>query len=159
MSQLHANTRIFSRFAWLTVAMAMVGLSGCGALTNRTASSGVGSDVAKEAAPESDPKATCVVAFSSRGKAKSVTVPMDGPVPLDKLVAQVGGFRFRKSEVTIYRAVPGQPRPIRLKVQMEDGSKIKEEFNYAVHPGDRILVKEDTTTTLDVALKKIGLGW
>lgn len=50
--------------------------------------------------------------------------------------------KFRKMEVQLYRIVQGSGRTLNMPVEMQPGKKlVKFEQDYALHPGDRIVVK------------------
>ena len=61
----------------------------------------------------------------------------------------------RKSTVTIYRKTPNSAKPVRLAVEL-DGRKVREEFNYVVHPDDKILIGRDDTSTIDSLISYLG---
>ena len=88
--------------------------------------------------------------------------PLSGNKHLQEVLAENKAFRhFNRSEIELQRKLPngGYHRmPIEHSVAT---SRVDPEFDYVLHPGDRVVVREDPKTLvddmLDGALKPLGL--
>jgi hypothetical protein len=91
----------------------------------------------------------------SLGKMKEVTVPVGPETRVqDALDAAKASKRFRNLDVVVIRAVSNAMEP-QLKLQCRFDHKTRRigwESDYAILPGDRILVREDKSTPLDDVL-------
>jgi hypothetical protein len=94
-----------------------------------------------------------VVTRSARGKQESSQTPHVQGMLLHEALDKTGAAgRFRRCRISLVRAgVAG-----RMKVQYDNGRRqIEPLYDYALSPGDTVLVEEDTTTVVDDMLKAV----
>ncbi|HMO13414.1 MAG TPA: hypothetical protein PKD64_05985 [Pirellulaceae bacterium] len=73
----------------------------------------------------------------------------------DALVQSGATRRYRTMQITILREIPGHSRPVRLDVDYETSRKtVVESQNYAIHPGDRILIRPKDDNMISNLLNK-----
>lgn len=88
---------------------------------------------------------------------KMAEMPLTG----DMFVQQAVDFsrarrKFRRMHVTILRTTP-DGRPHRMECQYELAKRrVSPEFDYALFPGDRVIISEDTSNIFDDILDKAG---
>jgi len=70
---------------------------------------------------------------------------IDGPMTVqDALVAAGAPKKYRSMNVTLIREVEGSNRPLRMVCDYDAATRsVQIEQNYAIHPGDRILVEPE----------------
>jgi hypothetical protein len=65
--------------------------------------------------------------------------------------------RFRRMNVSLVRPLPEGKGPHKMDVKFEYAKRhVAPENDYALRPGDKIVVTEDTTTALDDALEAVA---
>lgn len=90
------------------------------------------------------------VEFREKGKKPDLMrLPMHGPLYVQDAIEQTEATkRFRRLEIELFRAAAGQAH--KMEVEYDRASKrVNPLFDYALHPGDRLVIIEDTRTTLD----------
>jgi hypothetical protein len=132
--------------------------SGCQAIDTNVASllSPTADQAATPAIKEDAP--TYYIEFRSEGgKSQAAAVPLTDVLYVQQALEQTKALKkYRRFKVEIYRPLPqggGHRLPInydRRKKRVDPGS------DYAVHPQDRIVVTEDTSTVLDDMLEKLS---
>ena len=76
------------------------------------------------------------------GRPSRRSLPFDKPITVAEAVDRANAFGpFASYEVYVERPVPQSGQAHRMNVQVESG-KVAASTNYAVFPGDRIVVKE-----------------
>ncbi len=83
-------------------------------------------------------------------------LPISEPLVVQDVLEKTGvQSEFRKMDIVLERPVPGQLQPLRLDVEYNPSTKMAEsQMNYAIRPGDRIIVTEDRSTVLDDIMEK-----
>ena len=151
------------RLTIVSMAAVMAGLVGCSVFKEQ-ASPKLSAEVTPGPAPDAPPTAKYVVEIRPEsGKAKTVEKPLTEPIHVQTAIAQTGAAKkFARAEIALYRPLPsGGWHKMQLEYDRETHS-IPPEYDYAVLPGDRIVVAEDTTTIIDDvmqrALKPLGIN-
>ena len=129
-------------------AMIMAAAAGCSSLGMNNLGGIFGEDE-KPAATE--PAAFYQVIFvPTEGKPQQVQRTLSGPMHIQDALDQVGATKkFRRIEVELMRALPSGDFH-RILCEYDLGTKrITPEFDYALLPGDRIVVKEDPRNVVD----------
>ncbi len=108
---------------------------------------------AKAETPELPPTDVCTVELHGEfGKPKRMTLPVTPETRAQQILEAVGAqSRFRKMDVVILRPTPGQPQTMVKLVCNYDPSnrEITWQSDYGVLPGDRIMIRQDTSTFVD----------
>ncbi len=131
--------------------LALTATTGCSTLPHAGTLPFLGKSA--ESAESSDPVSTCTVevrTMSRRPKLIEVPLATDTRVQ-DVLDACRASRRFRNPEVYVLRPTPESTDPaLKLACQFDRKSRrISLEFDYAVLPGDRIVIGEGKSDTLD----------
>lgn len=134
-----------SRFALTLLLVSCAVASGCSSLPATNNLSLVGKD--QSAGISVEPSGVCTVEMRSAGRrAKTVEVPVTPDTRVqDVLQASKAFKRFHLPEVVLVRQIqkPNQPNlKLNCRYDRRD-KKIGWESDYAVMPGDRIMVRED----------------
>ena len=88
--------------------------------------------------------------------------PLDQPKTVLMALQESGAIKeFPRMEVKLVRSIPGS-EPLKLPVFFQaDERKVESSTDYAVHPGDIIIVKKDNSNmisrTLDGVSSKLGI--
>ena len=122
-----------------------------------------GNNAAKTAAKEAGPAQTFFVDFQrSNGETKSAAVAWSNDLHVQDALRQTGGFRkFGRFDVELHRQLP-QGGLHRMTIDYARSTqRVEPEFDYVVHPGDRLVIIEREETFLDDAanavLEPLGL--
>ena len=93
------------------------------------------------------------------GGAKTYTGSIDDSMTISRALEISGAAKkYRVPEITILRRVEESGRGLRMDVDYDTKNKrIKPEQNYAIHPGDRIVVRAKKTSPLGSIGKHLGL--
>ena len=115
--------------------------------------------LARDAAEEGlDPKSSCIVEFRGGSRNKTVTVPVSAETRVqDALEVSRATSKFRNLSVFVIRATPQGPQPA-LKMACRFDRKERRigfESDYAVLPGDRIVVSEDHSRKIDQIVSSV----
>ena len=92
------------------------------------------------------------------GKQPQLTqLPLPDVLYVQQLLEQSGAARrFRRMKIEIYRQLPGGGGH-RLDVAYDRAThRVPPGADYAIHPNDRIVVTEDTSTIVDDMIESIG---
>lgn len=103
-----------------------------------------------------------LVVQPSNGKPRMIEKPLNGSKHLQDALTENKAFRqFNRCEFELQRKLPNGGYH---RMQIEHSvatSRVDPEFDYVLHPGDRVVVKEDPRTVvddfMDTALKPLGL--
>jgi hypothetical protein len=151
------------RLTVVSMAAVMAGLVGCSVFKDQ-ASPKLSAEVTPGDAPGAPPTAKYVVEIRpDDGKAKSVEKALTEPIHVQTAIEQTGAAKkFARADIALFRPLPsGGWHKMALEYDRETHS-VPPEFDYAVLPGDRIVVTEDTTTVFDDvmqrALKPLGIN-
>ena len=131
-----------------TAAVSLVVLSsGCTSLGTK----GMAGFFGDQEQPAPDPSSTYQVLFvPAEGNPEQLTRTLSGQMHVQEALDQVGAAKkFRRIQVELVRPLPsGQFH--RITCEYDLGTKrVTPEFDYALLPGDRLVVKEDPTNMFD----------
>jgi hypothetical protein len=151
------------RLTIVSMAAVMAGLVGCSMFQEQVKPQ-LSAEVTPGPAPDAPPTAKYFVEIRPEsGKAKSVEKPLTEPIHVQTAIEQTGAAKkFARAEIALFRPLPsGGWHKMTLEYDRESHS-IPPEYDYAVLPGDRIVVVEDSTTVIDDvmqrALKPLGIN-
>lgn len=128
----------------------LIAANGCANLTPSAALPFINQGTA-EAEPA--PTATCWVEMRPvSGKAKKIQLPITQDMRVDQVLDD-SRVSFRQMDVFILRQSPEDPNQhVKLEIRFDrDTGQVKWDTDYAIHPDDRIIVKEETLTVFDEA--------
>lgn len=75
----------------------------------------------------------------------------------DALVDSGAVDKFKGMKIDLARKVPDRSEVLRLEINYDHKeSKVIEEWNYAIHPGDEILVHREDVGALSAVFKSMG---
>jgi hypothetical protein len=76
---------------------------------------------------------------------------IDGPLTVQSALERSGALdRFRNMDIEVYRVVKESNRGLKLNVSYDGRSKtVTPDYDYALHPNDRIVVTSKTNSALD----------
>ena len=107
---------------------------------------------------------TCEIHIRShRGEVKAGRVPMTEGMTVQDVLAGVQVDRvFKRMTIELQRPTKKSHRPLKMPVTYSRKQKhVDPAYNYALQPGDRLVITEDTSTAfddmLDGALDRIGM--
>lgn len=104
------------------------------------------------------PQAKVIVEMHpDKGESKLVERPLTEPTSVQQMLVQSGATKnFRRLTVDLVRPLPtGGYHKIALSYNRES-KRMNTESDYALQPGDRLIIIEDTTTMFDDAMQKVG---
>lgn len=85
----------------------------------------------------------------SFGKPKIYTGTITEPTTVQTALELSGAYEsVRRPQVDLYRVLPGGQPPLKLPVGLK-GKLVRYEQDYAVHPNDRIVVRQTSHNALD----------
>lgn len=92
------------------------------------------------------------------GRVDSYPMPLDEPLTIQQALEQTGMLNyFRRQEIYIERGVRGAGRPLRMTAEFDYSEQaVTPDTDYALYPGDKLVVKEDTTSLFDKTLEGLG---
>jgi hypothetical protein len=92
------------------------------------------------------------------GKTDAYPVPLENPISVQQALVETGTlYYFRRQKLFVERQVPEAGRSLRMPVKFDYGAgAVTPDTDYALLPGDRLIVSEDTTTIFDQAMEEIG---
>lgn len=122
--------------------LAIVALTGCQSLTTQQ----------QPAAPSRD-TVTVQIRASNRSP-KNIQVPLTPEMRLQDVVDE-SKAPFRNKRAYIIRTSPKTGEQHKLEADFGANRRISLEFDYAIQPGDRVVIAEDTTSSFDRVMKTI----
>jgi hypothetical protein len=150
------------RLTVLATAAILSGLVGCSMFKEQTEPK-LKAEVTGGPSPSGPPAAKFVVEVRpEKGKPQAVEKSLSEPTYVQTALEQTGALKkFKRATIEVHRPLPsGGWHKMNLEVD-NDTHRVPPEYDYAVLPGDRIVVTEDTTTALDDvmqrALKPLGI--
>jgi hypothetical protein len=149
------------RLTMLGVVAIVGSLSGCAALEEQPTPK-LGAQLALGNAPAAPAGKYVVEIRPEKGKPQHVERPLSGPTYVQNALVESGAIkRFGRMHVQLQRPLPaGGWHVMELEFDREL-KRIAPEYDYALLPGDRVVVTEDTTTVWDDvmvrALKPLGI--
>jgi hypothetical protein len=142
------------RLAWMLGLILLVTNVGCASLVTRSAA-----PLAEQ--PAYPPQESVVVEFHAEGgKAKSQEISLEpGMTVGDALDKCKGNRRYRRQFVDVRRTAPGGAVH-KMPINFDNGQRrVAHAANYALHPGDHVIVSEDPSTIVDdLAERYLGLN-
>jgi hypothetical protein len=151
------------RLTLVSLAAVMAGLVGCSVFKEQAAPK-LSAEVTPGPAPDAPPTAKYFVEIRpDNGKPQAVEKALTEPIHVQMAIEQTGAAKkFARAEIVLFRPLPsGGWHKMELEYDRETHS-VPPEYDYAVLPGDRIVVSEDTTTVFDDvmerALRPLGIN-
>ena len=145
-------------FGLLASVVALLGATGCSTLAlNQSASSAANAE-AKEAGSPDKKTPTFVIQFKTEGRlVASKTIPIEGDMFIQDALNKSGAFnRFRRSTIDLVRITPQGARHSMAVAHDRSKHRIEPQCNYAVHPGDTLVLTEDKSTVIDDMMGSFG---
>ena len=150
------------RLTLLASAAILSGFVGC-SMFKEQATPKLNAEVTPGPAPSAAPAAKFVVEIRpEKGKPQAVEKPLAEQTFVQSALEQTGALKkFKRAFVEVYRPLPsGGWHKMNLEFDREN-HRVPPEYDYAVLPGDRIIVTEDTSNLMDDvierAMKPLGL--
>ena len=145
---------------------------GCSTLTTSSLSSNLEQPVTENPvqqvsvlAETAETAETCVVEVQSyAGKGRRLEIPITDGMTVQDIVKAVQVRKlFSRITIELQRPVANSHKPLKMPVTVEGfGKHVNPAYNYAVRPGDRLVISEDPTNTfddmLDGALSPFGIS-
>jgi hypothetical protein len=151
------------RLTLVASAAILSGLVGC-SMFKEQATAKLNAEVTRGPAPSAPPAAKFVVEIRpENGKPKAVEKPLAEQTFVQSALEQTGALKkFKRAFVEVYRPLPnGGWHKMNLEFDREN-HRVPPEYDYALLPGDRIIVTEDTSNIMDDiierAMKPLGLS-
>lgn len=158
-----SNRPDLKRLTVLGIAAILSGLVGC-SMFKEQATPKLGAEVTPGPQANAPPAAKYVIEIRpEKGKAKSVEKQLTDPIHVQTALEQSGALKkWKRSEIVIYRPLPsGGWHKMNLEHDKEN-NRVPPEYDYAVLPGDRIIVTEDPRNMMDDmmerTLKPLGIN-
>lgn len=156
-------------FQMLAVVLIASSSIGCSTLTTSSLSSNLEQSVAEshvqQASVPAESAETCVVEVQSyAGKSRRLEIPITDGMTVQDIVKAVQVRKlFSRITIELQRPVANSRKPLKLPVTVEGfGKRVNPAYNYAIRPGDRLVLSEDPTNTfddmLDGALSPFGIS-
>jgi hypothetical protein len=140
-----------SRVAVFCFALVVISCGGCAALAP-------GHNDAEALADPDAPRYEVI--FASSGEPEVFEGVIKGPMTVQDALEESGATRrYRHLMVDLARAVPEKDHVLKLPIQWNHEERhVMEEQNYALHPGDELLVRRDTSGPLSAVLDTLSPG-
>lgn len=131
-------------------------LSGCSTL-NLFGSKQLPFGAASVEAPKTPPAKFVVEKHSKFGAPKTFEGTLSDQLTVQSALKAAGVRRIgRGMKIEVYRRVADTGRVIKLPVEYDARKKaVKMEQDYAIHPNDRIVIRQNSNSGLDKAVSKI----
>ena len=137
----------------------LVSASGCAALSPKATPK-----LAAELAPGSpgaEKSQGYIVEFrdAEGRKVQAVEKPISGDIHVQEALKETRAFsKWNRVHLDLIRQLPsGGEHRMKMEYTISN-RRVDPENDYQLHPGDRIIVTEDTTTPLDELMKKLSPG-
>jgi hypothetical protein len=107
---------------------------------------------------------TYTVRIYGRGKPKQMVQKLDRNKTVQDVINETGAEEmFSRMDITLVRDLPGSETKEKLSVDFDPGSRmVVVSQDYAIHPGDYVVIKKDMDNSFDKSVQKItgmlGLG-
>ena len=150
----------FPRFTLLAcILLASTFAAGCSSLPSGAGLPLLGAAKKNEAPAEASPQTMCTVEMHGSSKRpKAVQIPITPNTRVqDVLVASKAAKRYSAPDVVLVRQVQGgSDRSVKLACRYDrKENRIAWDSDYAVHPGDRIMVREDKSNPMGSMLNSV----
>jgi hypothetical protein len=120
--------------------LVIAGLTGCQSLTTN------------QGTIESQPETISVQIRASGRKPKNIQLPLTPNMRLQDVV-NVSNANFRNKIAYVVRTSPSTGEKHKLQAQFGSNRRISLETDYAIQPGDRVVIAQDTTSSFDRVMK------
>ena len=150
------------RLTVLSLAAILSGFLGCSAFKEKVTPKLNAEVTSGPAAPAASAAKYVVEIRPDRDKPQAVEKALTEPTHVQTALENTGALKkFKRATIEVYRPLPsGGWHKMNLEFDKEH-RRVPPEYDYAVLPGDRIIVTEDTTTMMDDvmerALKPLGI--
>ena len=156
-------------FQLLAVVMIVCCSLGCSTLTTSSLSNNLDQPVTEnpvqQASVQAESVETCVVQVESyAGKARRLQVPITDGMTVQDIVKAVQVRKlFARINIELQRPVANSHKPLKMPVTVDGfGKRVNSAYNYAIRPGDRLVISEDPSNTfddmLDGVLSPLGIS-
>ena len=145
----------FRRITVLAMSAILSGLVGCSMFKER-ATPKLSSEVTPGPPADGPPAAKYIVEIRPEsGKSKSVEKPLTDQVHVQTAIEQTGAVKkFDRALISVYRPLPsGGWHKMDLEFDHQN-HRVPPEYDYAILPGDRIVVTEDPRNLLDDIMER-----
>lgn len=94
------------------------------------------------------------------GMPERAEVPLKDVTYVQQAIDQHGVLKkFRREKIQLYRKNDSTNTYSRMEIEFDRGKhRVPPESDYAIRPGDRLVVREDTSTMIDDLLSKVNKG-
>jgi hypothetical protein len=94
------------------------------------------------------------------GMPERAEVPLKDATYVQQAIEQNGVLkRFRREKIQLYRKNESNNTYSRMEIEFDRGKhRVPPESDYAIRPGDRLVVREDTSTMIDDLFSKVNKG-
>ena len=145
--------------AFQTLAIVLVASTsiGCSTLTTSSLSTNleqqaVVENPVQQASATTAAVETCVVEVKSyTGKSRRFEVPVTNEMTVQDIVKAVQVRKlFSRITIELHRPVAKSRKPLKMPVTVDGfGKSVNPAYNYAIRPGDHLILKEDPSNTFD----------
>jgi len=135
-------TNHFSRISIFVIALA-VSCTGCQSMIQAPATANVAT-----------PEMVSVQIRPAYGNVKNTEIPLKPNMTLQTVVND-SGAKFRNKNAYIVRTSPLSGEQHKLEGQVESNHRISLETDYAIQPGDRVVISQDTTSSFDRVMQSV----
>jgi len=145
-----------ARLSMLALAAILSGLAGC-SLFKEQATPKLSAEVTPGPAPNGPSAAKYVIdVHPEHGKPQTVEKPLTGTMHVQMALEQSGAHKkFDRANIEVYRPLPaGGWHKMTLEFDHR-AHKVPPEYDYAILPGDRIVVTEDPRSMADDIMERV----
>ncbi|MFV1966727.1 MAG: hypothetical protein ACC628_14985 [Pirellulaceae bacterium] len=136
-----------------------VGSAGCGTFNRNVGHLFGGDDTKSVAAPSvgADGPTIAIEFYPEDGKPERAYLPLDSVTYVQQVFERTNAHRrFSRMKAQIHRQLPDGGSH-KLDVRYDRKSRrVEPGFDYALHPGDRLQITEDTTNVIDDMLESVA---
>jgi hypothetical protein len=150
------------RLTILSLAAILSGLLGCSAFKEKVTPKLNAEVTSGPPAPSASAAKFVVEIRPEKGKAQAIERALTEQTHVQAVLDQSGALKkFKRAAIEVYRPLPsGGWHKMNLEFDKEH-RQVPPEYDYAILPGDRIIITEDTTTAWDdvmeTALRPLGI--
>lgn len=142
-------------FAFLSAAVLSQSV-GCATFTSSNKSTLADTEPTVDAVADETPQITVELRFENR-KPESVKLPLAEGMHIQQAVEQSGaGKRFRRMKIDLMRPINGRLQKLASEYNHSEGM-VDPAYDYALYPGDHLIIKKDPSTIVDDMIGSLGL--
>ena len=140
----------------LLICLAVVAMTGCAGLT--TPKSPLKSEISQAGTPDAGTAKVDVIFQPDKGRPERLERSLTEPTTVQQMLVQSGGLkRYRRIEVEVSRLRPDGSGRFTIPCEYDrQYRQINPENDVALMPGDRVIIKEDTSTVVDDIVRAAG---